>query len=147
MSALLTKVGIASHVEVVVVNVDDFYRIFVDRCMRRWPADDLLFGVVDRALVVCVVQLGWTNQRIHTWWIDVVSDRLLDHLHVVALNLVKERKATLNRIGSLKRPPDFVVAGRIKCQLVTRGGGAKNWNTSISLVDVMPVFLNLLEVR
>ena len=127
------------------VNVDDFYSIFVDQCMWRWPANDLLFCVVDRALVVSVVQLGWTNQRIHTWWIDVVSDRLLDHLRIIALSLVEERKAALNRIGSLKRPPDFVVAGRVESQLVTRSSGAKNWNTSVSLVDVIPVFLNLLE--
>ena len=51
------RVDVAHHVEVVVVDIDDFARIFVDQRVRNRPADALDFGVVNRALVVGMVLL------------------------------------------------------------------------------------------
>jgi hypothetical protein len=47
----------ADHVEVVVVDVDHFLGVLIDQRVRHRPADADDLGVVDRALVVGVVQL------------------------------------------------------------------------------------------
>lgn len=56
------RLDVTNHVEVVVVNVDDLNRFAVTQRVRNGVADDGRLVEVDRALVVCVVQLGWTDQ-------------------------------------------------------------------------------------
>ena len=143
---VFAKVRIAGHVEVVVVNVDDFNRVLINKCVRRWVANDLAIRVVDRALVVSVTQLSWTDQRINSWRIDVVSDLLFDDLNVVPLMLIQEWYATLNRISPLESTHDFVIARRIQSNHFAASHRSKNWNTCVTLGDVKLVFLNLLEV-
>ena len=50
-------VDIAHHMEVVMVDINHFSRIFVRHRMRQRPANALDFGIVNRALVVGVVLL------------------------------------------------------------------------------------------
>jgi len=143
---VLSKVRITGHVEVVVVDVEYFYRVLVHQCVRCWVTNDLAICVVNRALVVSVVQLCRTDQRIHARWIDVVSDLFLDDLNVVTLMLKEERHTTLNRVSSLKRPHDFVVTRRIQGDNFAAGRWAENRNACVTFFDVESVFLNLLEV-
>ena len=51
------------HVEVVVVDVDHFLRVFIDQRMRHRPADSSDLGVIDRALVVSVMELHGAQER------------------------------------------------------------------------------------
>lgn len=50
-----SHIDVTDHVEVVVVDVDDFDRILVLECVGNWPADNFSLSKVDRALVVDVV--------------------------------------------------------------------------------------------
>ena len=96
MSAVLSKIDVANHMEVIVVDVDNFNRVVVDQSVWEGPADNASFGVIDCAFVVSVVQLSGSDKRNDSRRIDVVGDFFLDHGHIVSLNLVQEWDTTLN---------------------------------------------------
>src|SRR5262249_15608320 len=56
-----SRVYVSDHVEVVMVDVNYFYRIFVAERMRYRPTDASIVAEVNRALVVSVVQLRRAN--------------------------------------------------------------------------------------
>ena len=58
-----TDVWIAAHVEVIMVDVDHFRRFFVFQRVGNWPTVDGSFAEVDRALVVSMMQLRHSDQR------------------------------------------------------------------------------------
>ena len=69
-----TGVDVADHVQVVMVDVDDFFGLFVPQRVRHGPADAANVFVVDRAFVVSVMLLRRADERIHARRIDVVGD-------------------------------------------------------------------------
>ena len=71
--------------EVVMVNVDHFDRVPVMQCVRNGISDDRFLVEVDRALVVGVVQLCRTDQRIETWWVNVICDFFLMETYMYVL--------------------------------------------------------------
>ena len=111
---VLAQINVADHVEVVVVDVDNFDRVLINQRVGERPTDNLSFGVVNRALVVSMVQLSRSDQGNNSWRIDVVRDLFLDHRHVVSLDFVHKWQSTLHFVGSFHRPPDFVVTGLIQ---------------------------------
>lgn len=114
MRVVRPKVEVAtSHVEVVMVDVNDFCCIFVDQSVWERPPNDLTFCEIDRAFVVNVVQLNRADQWDHTRRIDVISYSFFDHRHVVTLRFVQKRNTALDGSSAFESPPDFVVARRI----------------------------------
>lgn len=147
MRARIAQVNVSDHVKVVVVDVDDFHRIFVFQSMRNRPAYNFPFGEIDRAFVVSVVQLSGSYQRDDSRRIDVVGDLVDHHRYVVTLCFVEKRDSTLHWVGTLKRPPDLVLTGRIQgFHRAARRDGAENWHTSISLMNMELVFPFLLLI-
>ena len=59
---VFAKIDVANHVEVIVVDVDDFNRVFIQSCVWDWPASNGTLGEVNGALVVSVVQLCWSDE-------------------------------------------------------------------------------------
>jgi hypothetical protein len=105
---------ITATVQVVVVDVDHFDRLFVFESVRHGPTVDGPLFKVDRALVVSMVQLSHADKRDEPRWIDVIGDLALHDLNVVPLFFVEERNAAANRSGFFQSLHDFVVAWRIK---------------------------------
>ena len=66
------SVNIADHMQVVVIDIDDFYRILVRLRVRQRPTHTRRFGEVNRALVVSVMLLNGSDQRHDTNRIDVI---------------------------------------------------------------------------
>ncbi len=66
------------------------------------PAHVRDFRVVDRALVVAVMELSRSDQRIDARRIDVVGDFLFHDPHVVALSVMQQRQTALDRLGVLQ---------------------------------------------
>ncbi len=142
------RLGIANHVEVVVVDIDRLNHFAVIECVRHWIADDRSLAAIDRALVVSVVQLGWSDQRIEAARVGVVSDLLLDDSHVVALLLIQEWDAALNRTGSFQRVDDFVIGRWIERDGWTAcGGWSQHWHAIVAFVLPELFFLAMLIVR
>lgn len=69
-------IRITTHVEVIMVNVDDFYTLVVFERIWNRPSVDRAFFEVHGALVVCVVQLSEADQGDESWIVDVVGDLL-----------------------------------------------------------------------
>ena len=148
MSVTFAKVRVACHMEVVVIDVDHFSRVLVLKRVRERPANNFAFGKVGRDLEVHVVQLGWSKQRINSWWIDVVSDLFFHEANVVTLCLVKEWHSALNATCSLQCPPAFVIAREIhRLDGPTGLKRSQNWNASVPFVNVKFVFEVFLPVR
>ena len=98
------QIDIADHVEVVVVDVDDFHGVFIFQGVRDRPTDNLLFGKVDRAFVMGMVQLSRSNQRNDSRRINVISNLFSDNRDIVTLRFVQERKAALNGTWHAQAP-------------------------------------------
>ena len=60
---VIAGIWIADQVEVVVVNVDHFHRFFIHQRVWHRPSNPYDLVIVDRALVMRVMQLGRANQR------------------------------------------------------------------------------------
>src|SRR5262245_23499365 len=94
-----------------------------------------------------VVQLCRPDQRNNPWWIDVVGNFLLQDDDVVSLNFIEKRNAALHGIRSLKRPPHFIVGGRIQRDRRSTGcQWPQDRNAGIPLVDVVLIFVVLLPI-
>ena len=147
MRVVLAKIDIANHVEVVVVDVEDFDGILIHQGVWERPAHDFSLCVVDSTLVVSVVKLSRTDQRNHARRINVVSDLLFNDRDVVSLSLVQERNAALYSVGSLHSPPDFVIAWRIQS---FDGSAGCEWphdgHSCVALVNVELVLVHFLLV-
>ena len=75
------------------VDVDDFLSL-IDVCERNRPVGSNRFVVVDRTLVVTVVQSSWADKRIDFALVQAVYDRFNNDANVVALRFLKESNAT-----------------------------------------------------
>ncbi len=140
-------VQIPDHVEVIMIDIDDFdFFGFFERVRNR-PADTDPFVEVHDAFVASMVQLDGTDQRHNARRIDKVGDLFLDDADVVALDFLGERDATANRASLFERPHDFVIAWRVECLgRSARGDGAEDRSAIIALVHVVfPFWLVLVE--
>ncbi len=68
-----TSVNVTHHVEVVVIDVDHFLRVLVNQRVWYWPTNASRFAVIDRALVVSVVQLRGADLASLSEKIDTTS--------------------------------------------------------------------------
>ena len=109
-----TEVDVTAHVEVVVVDVQHLLAVFVDQSVRERPADDLTLRVVSGALVVCMMELGWANQRNHARRVNVIGNLFLDEGDAVALCLMQEGDAALSWTVSFQCPPNFIITGWVE---------------------------------
>src|SRR5690606_18905024 len=80
-----------------------FNHLAVVQGMRNRITDDRLFAAVDRTLIVSVVQLSRSDQRVEPRRIDVIRDLFLDDPHVIALLLIQERHTALHRPSTFQR--------------------------------------------
>ena len=92
-----SSIDIPYDVQVVVVDVDDFDLFLIRKGVRIRPALSLDLAVVDRALVVCMVQLSGADERVEARWIDIVGDQRLHDANVVTLRFVEEWNSTFDR--------------------------------------------------
>ena len=83
------RLGVTHHVEVVMVNVDNFDCFPIVKRVRYWISDRRSLVEVDRALVVSVVQLSRADQRIEPWRVNVIGDLLFDDANAVSLGFPK----------------------------------------------------------
>ena len=135
------QIDIAHHVEVVVIDVNDFLDFLVHKRVWEGPADNSSLGEVNLAAVMRVVQLSRTDQRHDARRINIVGDLLFDDANVVALRLVQEREASLDRSSSLQGPPYFVVRRRIQRDGRTaRRKRTQDRYASIALMHVKTIF-------
>lgn len=77
---------VTDHVQVVMVNVEDFDRI-VSRGVRNGPTVAGNFFKIDTAFVVSMVLLRWSDEGIDARRIDIISDLFFRNLYVVTLSL------------------------------------------------------------
>lgn len=142
------RVNIPNHVQVVVIDVDNFDFFWFVECVWDWPTYTSLLIKVDDALVVGMVELSRANEWIDSWGIDVVSDLFLDDANVVTLCLFEEWHPAANWSSFLERSHDFVIARCVESLNRTAGcDWTKNRYTVIILVHVILVFRFVLEIR
>ena len=133
--------------EVVMIDIDDFNSLFVVKCIRNRPTVYGSFLEVDCAFVVCMVQLGESDERNEPWIINVVRHFFLDNANSVALFFIQQWNATTNRPSLFKSVNDFVVARWIdRRNRTSRSQRAHNWHTGVSLVNVELDFLVILQI-
>lgn len=143
-----TRIDVADHVEVIVVDVDDFDGVFVLQLMRNRPANIGDFREVDRTLVVSMMELSGADGGDESRRIDVIGDLLFDDSHVVPLLFVQVGQSTFDRTCPLHRSQHFIIAGRVKSDgRPACGKRPKNRNGVIPLVNPELVFLLILEIR
>ena len=70
------------------IDVEDFLCILVDQSVGHRPADTFDFLVVNRALVLRVVLLGWACQWILPRWINVIGNFALRDAYMIALSFI-----------------------------------------------------------
>ena len=111
--ARFSGIGIAAHVEVIMVDVNHLDALVVLKRVRNRPAVDCSLFEVHRALVVGMVQLSKANQRDKPRIVDIVGYLDLGDPNLVPLLLMQERNPTTNRTGTLQGMDDLVVTRRI----------------------------------
>ncbi|MBI2480021.1 MAG: metallophosphoesterase [Planctomycetia bacterium] len=142
-----TRIDVAHHVEVIVVDVDDFNRVLVCQLMRNRPANIGDFREVDRAFVMSMMELSGSNGWDEPRRIDIVRDFLFDHPHVVPLLFVQVGQSAFDRPRSLQRSQHLVIARRIESNGRTAGGErSENRNGVVPLLNPELVFFLILEV-
>ena len=111
--ARIPGIGIAAHMEVIMVDVDHLDALVVLERVRNRPTVDRSLFEVHRALVVGVVQLSKANQRDKPRIIDIIGYLDLGDPDLVPLFLMQERNPTTNRTGSFQGMDNLVVTWRI----------------------------------
>lgn len=96
-----TGIGIAAHVEVIMVDVDHLDALVVLKRVRNRPSVDRPLFEVHRTLVMGMVQLSEANQRNKPRIVDVVGYLDLGDPDLVPLLLMQKRNPTTNRTGTL----------------------------------------------
>ena len=140
-------IDVANHVEVVVVNVDHFDRFPIFQSVGHGVPDDGFFVKVNRALVVSVVQLCWSNQRIEPGRVDVIRDFLFDDANVVSLLFPKQWDTTFDGPRCFESVHHFVIAWRIECHnRATRSRGAENRYSVVPFLLPKLLFLFVLVI-
>ena len=110
---VLAGIDIAAHMEVIVIDVQNFDRFLVRSRIRDRPADMGDLGEVHRAFVMSMVQLSWADGRNESRRVDIVADLLFHDSHSAPLGFMQQREATFDGSSSFQSPHDFVIAGRI----------------------------------
>jgi hypothetical protein len=140
-------IRITTHVEVIMVNVDDFYTLVVFERIWNRPSVDRAFFEVHGALVVCMVQLSEADQGDESWIVDVVGDLFFHDPYFVPLLLMQEWNTTADWASTLQSVDHFVVARWIdSSDRSPTSDRAENRNPSIPLVDMELNFLAILHV-
>ena len=138
---------VAHHVQVVVVDIDDFLAVLIHGGVGHGPADVSDLDKVDGAFEVDVVDLYGADQRHHAGRIDAVLDELADDADLVPLFLMAKRNSALNGPGLLQPPHDLVFRGRVKGNFRRPGlEGTEDRRAIVTLVVPEGVFFLLLEV-
>ena len=138
-------IGITAHVEVVMVDVDDFHTFFIFQGVWNWPTVDRTLFEVNGALVVSMVQLSEPNQRNEPWIVNVVSNLLFDDADLVPLLFVEQGNSTADRTSTLESVDDFVIARWIdRSHRTATSQRTHDRNTCVSLVNVKLDFLAVL---
>ena len=91
---------LSDGVQMVFVDIDDFLSVFLFNGVRNRPANANLLFVVDRTLVVDVVDLDGADHGEESRRIDVVGDQFFLNANVVAIARFKERHAAVIRLRS-----------------------------------------------
>jgi len=82
-------IHISDHMQVVVIDVDNFDSILVFGRIWDGPADFGRLCEIDRALPVNMMKLSRTDQRIDPRRIDRIGDQLFDNPHITTLGFVE----------------------------------------------------------
>ena len=142
-----TSVRITNHMEVVMVNVENFYTLFVVKSIRYRPSVDRPLFEVDCAFVVCVMQLSEADQRNEPRIVDVVRNLFLDDSNSIALLFKQQRDSATDRPSLFKSMDNFIVTRWIdSCDWSTCGQWPHDGDASVSLVNVELYFLIVLQV-
>jgi len=126
----------------VFVDIDDFLDL-INMCERDRPigSDHLL--IVDRALVVAVMQTAWSDQWVNFALIEPVNQRLNNDLDVVHLSFLEEGKASCRTVRQSTH--DLVVARRVHAEDIAFDG-IEDRDAIISLIFPEFVFHQLAVI-
>ena len=144
----VSYIRIADHVEVVVVDINDFDAFLVIKGVRNRPAVDGPLFEVDRALVVSVVKLCESDQWHESRLVHVVRNLAFDNADPVALLLVQKGNTATDGASSLQRMNDFVVTRWIDRRMVlwTTRQRTHDGDSSVTLMNVELDFFAVLKV-
>src|SRR4051812_37731849 len=128
-------VDVSDHVQVVMVDVDDFFGLFIAKRVWHGPADAANVFVINRALVMSMVVLSGANERIHAWRVDVVSNLAFYDSHMVAIAFPHAGNTALDRVHFFEGTDDFVVTRWIQRDWRTAGGDrSQDWHAIVPFV-------------
>lgn len=105
--------------QVVFVDVDNFHRL-IDMCEGHWPVGSDCLVVVDRALVVAVMQAAGANQRVDFAVVETIDERFHNDANVVHLRFLEEGNATRRIIWQGSH--DLIFARRVDAEDVAFDG-------------------------
>lgn len=111
---VIAGIHVTHHMQVIVVDIDDFDGVLVDEAMRNRPGDVDGFAEIDRAFEVSVVQLRGSNQRVEPGWVDIICNEFFDDPHVIAVLFIEEGHAAFGRAGSFQGSHDFVITWHVQ---------------------------------
>ncbi len=99
--------------QVVFIDVDNFHRL-VDVCEWNGPVSSNRLVVIDRALVVTVMQSAGTDERIDFAFVETIHERFHDNLDIVHGRFLEESKSSGTRFRH--GPNDLVLAGIVNAE-------------------------------
>ena len=114
VGCVVSGIRVTHHVQVIVVNIDDFDGVLIDEAMRNRPGDVGGFAEINCAFEVSVMQLCGSNQRVEPGWIDIVCNEFFDDSHVIAVLFIEEGDTTFGRAGSFQGSHDFVITWHVQ---------------------------------
>ncbi len=140
-------IKVANHVEVIVVNIDNFFGVPVKECVWYRPANPTNILVIDRAAIVGVMLLSWSDERVMPRRIHVVSNFAFYDPNVVPIAFPQERYATFNGLGLFERDHDFVVTWGVERYGWSAGSDwSQNRYAIVPLFEPKLLFFQILEV-
>jgi hypothetical protein len=114
VGCVISGIHIPHHVQVIVVNINDFDGVLIDEAMGNRPGDVGGFAEINCAFKVSVMQLCGSNQRVEPGWVDIVRNKFFDDSHVIAMLFIEEGDTTLGRAGSFQSSHDFVITWHVQ---------------------------------
>jgi hypothetical protein len=140
-------IKVANHVEMVVVDIDNFFCVLVNKCVRYRPAHPTNVLIIDRAAIVGVMLLSGPNEWVMSRGIHVVSNFAFYDTDIVPIAFPQEWDTTFNGLGLFDRDHDFVVTWSVERDGgAARSDGPQNWYAIVPLLEPKLFFFQILKI-